>query len=386
MRFHAPGLPHTVTSPEYNACAFTQKVLKLCAGLKRAGHHVIHYGHEDSEVICSEHVTVSYNRDLQAAYGSYDWRKEFFRHNTEDVAYRNFAERFNAEIRLRKEPGDFLLIPFGFGHKRIADANQDLHVVESGIGYPWVLPRESARWKVFESYAVRNAVHGGERVARANNDDYEVVIPNYFEPEDFGPVQYSAQPYVLYLGRITRAKGVHIVAEATAKAGKRLIIAGQGDLATEYNGPTDHIEIVGYADKEKRRELMRNAEALMIASQYIEPFGGVAVEAMLSGVPVVTSDTGAFAEWVAPGLNGYRCRTMGQFVWALRNLGFFGFAQKTNIRNFAVANFSVANVVPQFEEFFRMIEDTRTAAGWYTPHHSDDIRIGRINFAPLYET
>ena len=76
---------------------------------------------------------------------------------------------------------------------------------------------------------------------------------------------------------------------------------------------------------------------------------------------------------------------MGQYVWALRNLGFFGFAQKTNIRNFAVANFSVANVVPQFEEFFRMIEDTRTAAGWYTAHQSDDIRIGRINFAPLYE-
>jgi glycosyltransferase involved in cell wall biosynthesis len=380
MRFHCPGLPHTVTSPEYNACAFTQKVLKLCKGLLHAGHEVIHYGHEESEVECTRHITVSYNRDLEAAYGSYDWRKEFFRHNTGDVAYRNFADRCNAELRLTKQEGDFLLIPFGWGHHKICEANQDMFVVESGIGYPWVLPRDLARWKVFESYAIRNAVHGGERVSRANNDDYEVVIPNYFEPDDFGPVS-PATGYVLYLGRITRAKGVHIVAEACHRAGRKLVIAGQGNLATEYDGPTDHIEIIGYADKPTRQKLMREADCLVIASQYIEPFGGVAVEAMMSGTPVITSDTGAFTEWVIPGRNGYRCRTMGQYIWALSNVHFL---DRWKIRKFAVGNFSLQAVVPQFEEFFRTILDTKEAAGWYEPHKSDAIRVGELDFSELY--
>lgn len=98
MRFHIPGLAHTVTeSSQYSACAFTQKVFKLCGMLKSLGHHVIHYGHERSTVDCSEHVTVTNDEVLREAYGDYNWRKEFL-NTTKTITH----SRSTLKIRLRQ--------------------------------------------------------------------------------------------------------------------------------------------------------------------------------------------------------------------------------------------------------------------------------------------
>ena len=114
------GLPHTVTNKQYVACAYTQKVLKFCKMMKALGHEVIHYGHEDSEVDCSEHVTVIGNKDLEIAYGNYDWRKNFFKFDVNDHAYQTFYKNAIAEIAKRKQSFDFILPFWGYGVKPIS--------------------------------------------------------------------------------------------------------------------------------------------------------------------------------------------------------------------------------------------------------------------------
>lgn len=354
FRFHVLGVPHTVSNKEFTGCAYTQKVVNFCKMMTRRGHHVIHYGHEDSDVICSEHVTVTRNSDLLKAYGNYDWRKGFFKFDVSDAAYTAFYANAIREIGLRSQPHDFLLPFFGHGHRKVCDTLPQLITVEPGIGYAeghW------ARWKVFESYAIYHAYCGLRNVGACHQSWYDVVIPNYFDIDDF---EYSdtKDDYFLYLGRVYSGKGVHIAFQVAETLGLRLVVAGQRD--PDFPIPSS-VEFVGYANAAKRKVLMRDAKASFIPSMYLEPFGGVQVENLLSGTPTITTDWGAFVENNIHGVTGYRCRTFDDFILAAQNIGKISNA---TCRQHGL-QFTLESVAPRYERFFADVMDVYTGNGWY---------------------
>jgi glycosyltransferase involved in cell wall biosynthesis len=353
--FHCLGLPHTVSSKEFNACAYTQKVVKFGKMMTERGHEVIHYGHEDSDLICTERVPVLTNDDFNKSYGSHDWRKTFFKFNTNDHAYQTFYRNAIKAIGQRKKKNDFILPFWGSGVRPICDAHPDLITVEPGIGYAgghW------ARWKVFESYAIYHAYCGMQAVGNCQQDNYAVVIPNYFDKEDFEFCD-KKEDYFLYLGRVYSGKGVDIAIEATQRAGVKLVIAGQKEEG--YQLP-DHVEYVGYADVPTRKRLMAKAKASFIPSQYVEPFGGVQVENLLSGTPTITSDWGSFTENNLHGITGFRCRTMGDYVEAIKNIDRIS---PYDCHQFG-KNFILENVAPMYEKYFADVMDVYTGDGWYS--------------------
>ena len=122
----------------------------------------------------------SYNQQRpRNPYGSYDWRNNFFKYDTWPHA--DIFKNVIHEIEIRKK-FDFILPFWGAGVRPVCDAHQDLICVEPGIGYAgghW------ARWKVFESYAIMHAFYNMEGVGYCKSDWYNVVIPNYFDVDDF---------------------------------------------------------------------------------------------------------------------------------------------------------------------------------------------------------
>ena len=355
FRFHSLGLPHTVSSTEYNACAYTQKIVKFSRMMLPRGHEIIHYGHSESDLPCTEHVTVTDNDVLKKAYGDHDWHRHQFIHNTQDYANVTFVNRTIPEITKRIKKNDFILCWWGIGHQPIAieASNYGAIAVEPGIGYT---SGHFTGWRAYESHCVRAVVEG------QNNPQgwYSWVIPNYFDENEF---EYSEEKddYFLYLGRIAECKGVSVAVDATKYAGVKLKLAGQGSLLDlGYSEIPSHCEELGYANIEDRKKLMSKAKALIIASTYLEPFGGVQVESLLSGTPVIAPYYGAFAEILENNKTGFLCHTLREYVNAVKS------ADKINPRDCREAGmkYSLGSVAPQFENWFSAIYEVYTGQGW----------------------
>lgn len=358
MRFHVLGVPHTVTNHKFVACAYTQKAFKFCKMMKARGHHVIHYGHEDSDPDCNEHVTVVTNEDFNKAYGSYDWKKEYFKYKLDDAAYNAFYKNAIREIGKRKQKYDFILPFWGSGVKPVCDAHPDIICIEPGIGYPggmW------ANFKVFESYAILHAYMNLNGAKCCNPANYDVVIPNYFDPEEF---EFSAEKddYVLFLGRVYSGKGLHIAVQATGHVGAKLLVAGQDSMEKSgYKTIPSHVTELGHADLEQRKKLLSRARCVITASQFLEPFCGVHMEALMSGTPVISTDWGVFTETNLQGITGYRCRTFNDFVWAIKNSHKIS---PYHCREWAM-NYSLDQVADRYEKYFKDVLNVAQHKGWY---------------------
>ena len=357
MRFHLLGLAHIETTKENSSCAYTQKIIKLAEILKRYGHVVYFYGVEGSRVNCDKFIQVSTREILDRTYGEYDRRTDFFKHNPNDEAYRTFNKNATEAINDLKRNDDILLCPLGNYQKGISD-NTKLLTVEPGIGYSGVF----SPYKVFESYAWMHHVYG--LMGTDNGGWYDAVIPNYFDVKDF-PYCGEKEDYLLYFGRIIGRKGVGLASEIAKATGNKLYVVGQGSLENDSEGihlsGEKHIVYKPAVGPEERSELMGRAKAVLMPTYYLEPFGGVNVEAQLMGTPVITTDWGAFPETVLHGVTGYRCRTFEEFCWAVNNIHNI---KPHNCRKWASENYSLERIGRMYEEYFCRI-NRLFSEGWY---------------------
>lgn len=365
MKIVVLGIPHTVTHPDWQGCAFTGKVLKFLKMMSGRGHDITHIGHEDSVVPDDvEHVTVTTNDTLRTAYGQEyldgAWRSKGFAHyyDIRDHAHAAFNTGAIDYINQHADDKTLVLGFWGWGHKAIHDACANCIFIEPGIGYPSAF----ARWRIYESHAIMNAMYGAKSIGTCDMDWYHRVIPNYFDPADFTYSEHK-DDYVLYLGRVYSGKGLDVIIQATERARRRLIVAGPGTLRDMgYAETPAHVTEVGYADAEKRRDLLSRASAVIVASGYLEPFAGIQVEAWLSGTPVITPNWAAFAELNQHGVTGFRCNTFRDFVEALQNTDkiFPEYCRKH------AEQFTLQRIAPQYERYFQDVLDVYHADGWYT--------------------
>jgi glycosyltransferase involved in cell wall biosynthesis len=357
MKVFVLGVPHTQTTREFNTCPFTTKAWNQCRMLHQRGHHVVHLGVEGSDPPCSENVAVASYDEWSSLYGHPGAK---FYNIKNDGAYRPYHERWARAVReailARTTRPWEAIVACTWGGTQI-EATKDLKqfVVETGIGYrhTW------AKYRVFVSYAWMH-FHYGRQGKQDGSGWYDVVIPNAVDPElfDFRPAEKMDD--FLFMGRLNDDKGVGIAIDAAKRVGRKLTLVGQGDPSRFLKG-NPHVKYLPPVDVAGRRQLMSRAAAVFCPTHYVEPLGNVALEAQISGTPVICTDWGGFTETVLHGVTGFRCRTMEQFCWAAKNIQRI---RPDACRQWVLDNYSLHRVGGMLEEYFRMLYDL-DADGWY---------------------
>ncbi|MFI5272110.1 MAG: glycosyltransferase family 4 protein [Ktedonobacterales bacterium] len=147
---------------------------------------------------------------------------------------------------------------------------------------------------------------------------------------DVASFPYSPKPggYLAFVGRMTHEKRPDLAIEIAKQAGIPLKIAAKIDhkerpyFERTIRPLLDHplIEFLGERDEHGKRELMRNALALLLPIDWPEPFGMVFIEALACGTPVITRPCGSVPELLKNGVTGYIGREVGELVEAARRV------------------------------------------------------------------
>ena len=121
---------------------------------------------------------------------------------------------------------------------------------------------------------------------------------------------------ILFMGRLVYEKGVQHLISAMPKIlenynDAKLVIAGKGGMTdnlkaqVEAMGLGDKVCFAGYLNAKQVSKMYKCADVSVFPSTY-EPFGIVALEAMLAGIPTVVSDVGGLNEIVEHKVDGMK--------------------------------------------------------------------------------
>lgn len=150
--------------------------------------------------------------------------------------------------------------------------------------------------------------------------DNVVHIPNFTEAPDQAISADERGRVLLYVGRLSREKGVQILLRAmpavlNACPNARLRVVGDGPqrgdlqrLATRL-GLDAGVEFVGARSPERLDEVYRGCGAFVLPSLWMENCPVAVLEAMARGLPVIASRIGGVPELVNDGVTGVLVRS-----------------------------------------------------------------------------
>jgi glycosyltransferase involved in cell wall biosynthesis len=144
-----------------------------------------------------------------------------------------------------------------------------------------------------------------EAIVRRFGEGRVVHIPNGIDVSRIDPTD-DDDGYVLFLGRLSKEKGVETLlrAHAADNAAWRLVIAGTGPLLDQLRSQYPLAEFTGHLSGDALKARVRGASLVVVPSEWHENSPISILEAMAYAKPVVASRIGGIPELVRHGRTG----------------------------------------------------------------------------------
>lgn len=214
-------------------------------------------------------------------------------------------------------------------------------------------------FSAFKDSVYYNSISNAQR-AGLPELNYVGTVYNGIDVESY-PFSAIKKDFFIFISRMSPLKAPHLAVEVARKAGVKLILAGKIDPGNDMGYFKEKVEplidgkqiqYLGEVTEEEKRELFKDAKALVFPLQWNEPFGLIMAEANICGTPVLAFPYGSLPEVVADGKTGFLVNTIDEMVQAINRLDEI---DPYECRRHAEENFSVAKMVDNYERHYKNI-------------------------------
>jgi glycosyltransferase involved in cell wall biosynthesis len=196
--------------------------------------------------------------------------------------------------------------------------------------------------------------------ALAPDLNYVATIHHGIDVRGFQASMKNNGNHFVFIGTLSKNKGIDVAVQAVHALGARLTIAGEirdedrafleKDVFPFIDG--ERIKFIGEVDHLGKNEIIASASALLFPSRWSEAFGLVMVEALACGTPVIAFGNGAVPEVLTNGETGFIVDDENQFVDAI---GKVSIISRRKCRIEAETKFDISVMARKHERMYEIL-------------------------------
>lgn len=132
------------------------------------------------------------------------------------------------------------------------------------------------------------------------------VLCNFIDLKKVENPSFDKGDFYVYLGRLTKVKGIKTLCEVASRLPYKLVVIGGGDLEYELREKykDSSIEFLGQKNWTEIRSVMEKAKFMVLPSEWSENNPLTVIEAQALGTPVLGARIGGIPELIEEGVNG----------------------------------------------------------------------------------